>query len=456
MKQRVWCIVGALLVISTLSVFAGGSQGGEKTKVEISYWNNMGWAENRMVAFNGLVDRFMAEYPNIGIAQEMVSYPEMFPKTVPALKSGDLPDFRGSDPVLTAYTWEVGALLPVDDILKEIDSTEGYAISLEPVKYKGHYWSVPFTATPFATMYRPSILKASGLAGVPAEWDDYVKAAQKLTIDKDGDGNPEQFGVGLAGGRTMCTDQLLSSFVASAKGDWFDASGKPTFNSPEVVAALQMYKDMWQYTPPAASGWQWGEIEQNFSAGTFAMTPYLNPCLRQFFDAKNDDVGAAQIPHPAGVKPDKTIVWQSWDVHKVAKERGHLDALYTFFRYALKPENVWVLSVGMEPGHIFPATKSGLDLASEGYIDMEFFQLKGFFGDKQKQVYQDVMDTMIEAVKNASTFGFVHGPVNLAFGRICSEHVIEDMVQKAVVEGSSAAEAAAWAQAKAVKISEEY
>jgi hypothetical protein len=34
--------------------------------------------------------------------------------------------------------------------------------------------------------------------------------------------------------------------------------------------------------------------------------------------------------------------------------------------------------------------------------------------------------------------------------------VIEDMVQKAVVEGSSAAEAAAWAQAKAVKISEEY
>ena len=86
MKNRLLCLVIAVLTVSAFAVFAGGAQGGEKEKVEISYWNNMGWAENRMVAFNGLVDRFMAEHPDIGVVQEMVSYPEMFTKTVPALK----------------------------------------------------------------------------------------------------------------------------------------------------------------------------------------------------------------------------------------------------------------------------------------------------------------------------------------------------------------------------------
>lgn len=67
--------------------------------------------------------------------------------------------------------------------------------------------------------------------------------------------------------------------------------------------------------------------------------------------------------------------------------------------------------------------------------------------------YQDFVETLADAVEYGSLFGFTHGAVNLAIGKISGADVFADMVQKAVIEGVSADEAVKWAHDKMVEMS---
>jgi multiple sugar transport system substrate-binding protein len=380
----------------------------------------------------------------------------MFEKTVVGMQTGTLPEFKQSDPTLSIFSWELGALTEVDDLVDQIDKKENYTASvLIPTYHNNHHWSVPFSAAPNNLFYRPSYFARAGVK-VPKYWDEWLEAARKLTVDKNGDGTPEQYGIGLVASKTACTDQYFAAFMAAAGGAYFDKKGNVTIDSPEVIEALKFYKQLWAYTPPAATGWQWGEIENNWAAGTFAMTPYLNASFRQFYTAKNDDIMSTWTPWPRGKLPATTMCIQDFDVHKVAADRGTLEMTKKLIMFCMEPKNIWVLTNGQEPGHFSPVTQTAIDLVNSGYNNMEVFLVKAFFGAKQQKIYYDHMKVIMSSVAHATNYGFENGPVNLAMGRISNEHVIQDMVQKVVIEGVEPAEAAAWAQAKAQKISDEY
>jgi multiple sugar transport system substrate-binding protein len=53
---------------------------------------------------------------------------------------------------------------------------------------------------------------------------------------------------GIKGGSTFPT--LWENFVKNYGGDIIDAEGKPNFDTPETVAALKMWQDLWKFAPP--------------------------------------------------------------------------------------------------------------------------------------------------------------------------------------------------------------
>lgn len=53
---------------------------------------------------------------------------------------------------------------------------------------------------------------------------------------------------GIKGGSTFPT--LWNNFVKNYGGNLIDAEGKPNFDSPETVAALKMWRELWTYAPP--------------------------------------------------------------------------------------------------------------------------------------------------------------------------------------------------------------
>ncbi|MBS9478005.1 ABC transporter substrate-binding protein [Ancylobacter radicis] len=73
--------------------------------------------------------------------------------------------------------------------------------------------------------------KGEKLAGKPLESDFYGIVLE-----------------GIKGGSTFPT--LWNNFVKNYGGNLIDAEGRPTFDTPETVAALKMWRELWTYAPP--------------------------------------------------------------------------------------------------------------------------------------------------------------------------------------------------------------
>ena len=159
-----------------------------------------------------------------------------------------------------------------------IDST------LLSYKMDDHYWAVPIDSICYSLLYRPSALEAAGYTEPPKTWSELKEYAEKMTVDTDGDGNIDQYGIGITCSRDALATDTFGAFMASANTDIFDEDGKIVFDNDNTVKALDFYNELYQYAPQAASGWSWGEIESNWAAGTFAMMPYHSPNLAAFFE----------------------------------------------------------------------------------------------------------------------------------------------------------------------------
>lgn len=117
---------------------------------------------------------------------------------------------------------------------------------------------------------------------VPTDWDSYIDAARKLTVDKDGDGITDVYGTGvhLVAGSGYAIDIL--NFLLSTGGGWTDKDGKVTINTPETIAGLDRWRTIVEegLTPMDISG---GEVSQLFKEGRVAMQiqgPWINGTIQ--------------------------------------------------------------------------------------------------------------------------------------------------------------------------------
>lgn len=132
---------------------------------------------------------------------------------------------------------DADASFPVSDYPK---------VLLEPFKYQGHLYGLPYGANLRVLNYNQSAFDAAGLSHPTASWtmDDFLNAAQKLT---SGSGPNKRYG--FAGARAPDLLFFLERFGASpATGS--GAALKPNFTDPKVINAVQFYIDLMRnYSP---------------------------------------------------------------------------------------------------------------------------------------------------------------------------------------------------------------
>jgi len=439
MKRIILILMGVLLICSSLA-FAEGRK--EDDKISITFWHHEPPA-HRVKAFQTVIDKFMQENPGVQVTQEVVTWDDARPKTLASISTGTSPDFQFDLPDLNISAYEAGGLIPVDDLVKEIDAEQGYFKSVvNPYYHHDHYWGVPIWHIPFALIYRPSYLKKYvGTTTPPKDWDEFLEYAKKLTVDEDGDGTIDIYGCGIVAGKTLCTAEQIWAFLAQTGTTLFDKNGKVNFNSPQAVKAVQMYKDLFKYAPSAATGWAWGELEMNFPAGNIAMMPYFGAVLKSFYEQKDTDLASAPLPYPKGGKKGTLVYPAALMLFKTAEEKGpeHLAMVKKLMKFMMAPENNYILTAVQEPGLYMPATKANLEYPA-------------FWEEGPVAEYKDFVRPLAETVEYGSLFGFTHGAVNLAIGSISGENVLAEMVQKAIIEDISAEEAVKWAHDRMVEI----
>lgn len=169
----------------------------------------------------------------------------------------------------------------------------------------GDLYGLPKDVGPWAFVYNKDLFDDAGVPYPSATagewtWDDMLEAAQKLTVDNNGDGKPEQYGVGA---------YSLESAVWGNGGEYIDyATGTVKVNEPAFYEAMQFVADLnlkYKVSPNQ-------EAEQAMNAytrfingqlGMFAMGPWDQPA---FWELPFDwDIAA----WPASPNTGQTATW---------------------------------------------------------------------------------------------------------------------------------------------------
>lgn len=170
------------------------------------------------------------------------------PKIVTAISSGMQPDLLWYAPVYTGTIAESGKLLAAEDLFKSdtsFDYRDIYPALLETGRYDGKIYTVPFETNCLAIYYNKKHFTEAGIDKLPETWDEFILTAQKLTVDKDGDGEPERFGFLIPMGTEEWTVWCWETFLWQAGGEILDKNtGKPAFHKEPGVKALEYWIDM--------------------------------------------------------------------------------------------------------------------------------------------------------------------------------------------------------------------
>jgi multiple sugar transport system substrate-binding protein len=252
----VLCLVAALAGCST--------QGAEKGKTVISYTR---WGDpNELESTRKIIQQFMDENPDIVVRVDVVSWGQYWQKMATAAVTGTAQDVWLMSPAYVEQYAGGGHILDLKPLMlaEKTFSLDDYfphpfdafcftgdARDLRHAKFDDPGAKVyAFTRDYNCGLlyYNRDFFDAIGLA-YPDEtwgWDDFVAAAKKLTIDFDGDGTIDRWGLaglnygslaGTNGARRMDVENLRST----ASSD------------PEYVGAIRFCYDLiykYKVTPP--------------------------------------------------------------------------------------------------------------------------------------------------------------------------------------------------------------
>lgn len=424
-------VVAAALVLVPLVSLA-------QETVELAYWHHEAPA-HRVAAHQKVIELFEKEYPNIKIHQEVVMWGDAWPKTLAAIEAGNPPDFQYSIPDLLLTVYRAGAIVPITDIVKEMD--EEYSFfpgQIAPYHHQGKYWGIPIWTMVFLLTYRPSYFEEYiGTTEPPQTWEEFLDYAEKLTHA------PDLYGIGLGGAKNLMVSEQAYCIMTTMGAKFFDEKGNIIFNSPETIKALKFYQELFQYTPPGADAWSWGEMELNIAAGTVAMAPYFPSVQKRFHEElDSSDYAGAHMPYPPDGKPGTITYPNEIHIYKQTVAKGHLPAVGKYIKFVLRPEINYILTAVQEPGGFYPATEAAS-------------RAPQFWEDPVISRFKKTNETAMKALEYATLYGFEYGRwVNLGIGDITGADVLADVVHRIVTGQMGVEEAVKWGAKEMEKYSE--
>lgn len=202
--------------------------------VSIDFWDMIWGGTEYPVAAQALVDKYNAEHPDVKVVYRSVPWTNWYETYVTAIASGSAPDISTGAGFQAVQFYDQGAILPLDDLVKELDTSDFAPGSLEAVQYDGHYVALPWAIDIRALFYRKDLLEAAGIA-VPTNWAELREAAKALTDEG-------KYGL-VSSGDSGGMHWILTSAINNG-GGLFDKEGKAAITSERTQEALQFLADL--------------------------------------------------------------------------------------------------------------------------------------------------------------------------------------------------------------------
>lgn len=340
-----WRILLIGIILSIFFIFLYGCQGiAQKNDrvIHLNLWQSINPPANRDV-FDKLVDKFNQTHTDIQVESIFVGQPQL-PKILTAVVGNTSPDILSFDPQLTGQFMELGAIQPLEEWLDKFPLKSEISPNLwEELKLDGHLWSIPLSTSNVGIFYRPKLFQAAGITQVPKTWEELREVAKKLTIDRNGDNRPEQYGILLPLGKEEWTVFTWFPFLLSAGGEVV-TNNRPNLTNPGAIAALQFWQDILKDGSATLSSPERGYEEDAFIAGRVAMQ-ITGPWT--YIMKSNVDFNV--FPIPASVKP--ATVTGTGNIYLMKTTPAREQAALKFFEYVLseKFQTEWSMGTGFLP-----------------------------------------------------------------------------------------------------------
>ncbi|SEJ10857.1 extracellular solute-binding protein [Demequina mangrovi] len=248
---------------------ASGSDGSSGGGTELLLWHGYTEADGKVL--EKIVNAFNDQSDMCTVKQEPIAWSSITEKLVTSLGAGNGPNLvvQGVD---TGEGYKnQGAFLSMDAYYSsgEYESADlMYSQAKDQVTWDGEAYGVPMGTTPFALWYNTELWEAAGLtdADYPTTIDELIEVAKKLTIDENGDGEPEQYGFAMP-------DQdmgVFSTLLHSGGGDYI-TDGVPAFDSAENVATMEKWQEAFVDGMISPTGMDSTAAMELFGSGRAAM-----------------------------------------------------------------------------------------------------------------------------------------------------------------------------------------
>jgi multiple sugar transport system substrate-binding protein len=224
-----------------------------------------------------------------------------------------------------------GVLMALDDLAARDNFDLGvfWPQAVEGSRYQGTLYGLPRDMSNVILYYNKDLFDAAGVAYPDQDWtwDDFLAAAQQLTIDKDGDGKTDQWGFGLNN-----IVWVWAGFVWGNGGEILSPDRTECLlEQPEAVEALNFYYGLQTEhgvsplpgdLPEQANAQVWFQ-SQSVAMGLAG--PWFRPVLVNLENPFNWDV-AYPPKSPKGERGSVvyTDQWAMWSGTQVADQTWEL------------------------------------------------------------------------------------------------------------------------------------
>ena len=395
---------------------------------EITFWHSFTQGP-RLETIQKAADKFMSENPDVKINIETFSWNDFYTKWTTGLASGNVPDMSTALPAQVAEMINVDALAPINDLIDDIGRDKFAEAAIAEGTMDGNNYSVPLYRHAHVMWIRKDLLEKNGLE-VPGTWDELYETAKALT--KDG-----VYGLSFpCGTNDFQATFFLDFYVRSGGGSLLTDDLKADLTSDLAIDGINYWVKVYNDCSPKDS--------INFDVLDQATLYYQG---KPAFDFKS----VFQISGVAANSPDLLQYVDCYPVPKINAGDGTQGIMTTntpmviwkaskhpeickAFMETLYDEDTYVEFLHATPVGMLPAIKGIAD--TDAYRD----------DDTIKQ-FTHAEEVLTAAADIGTAFGYEHGP-NVQAGIMQNNHVIEEMFQDIITNGTDVKTAAKAAEDK--------
>ena len=329
----------ALMATILLTACTGTSEEPQQTEVGGPI-TVMLWAEpEELPAYRQLVAEFERAEPSVDV--RLVPFGEredLLARLSTSFSGGTPPDLFLLNYRFIGQYASRGVLEPIQERLASSDvfsREDFFPQALEAFTFDDIQTCLPQNVSSLVVYYNKDLFAEAGLDGPPDNWTffDMVGLARNLTVDRNGDGAPDQYGLGVESSIIR-----MAPFIWSNGGTLVDDEAAPTrftLEEPAAVEVMQSFFDLREEyrVIPTEQEIEAQSDEDRFLNGSTAMVLASRRETPSFRTIESFEWDVAPLPvfqEPAGVLHS--------DAYCMTQASSNKDAAWRFMEFALGPE----------------------------------------------------------------------------------------------------------------------